>query len=211
MSLLYLPEESYGILRVTTKDENGDDLTPDGIRYRIDCETNGLQILEWTDYPGPFGTTCDIDLSPQETRILDGTNKLEVRQVQIEVTYDTDKTKTIQYRFEVHNRHAPMVIRIVQGDEYMEEGRLIVFTGGYGWGNDLTGQTIVFSANHGTDTLEVEIGDHADDVLTGARKVLVVPLTSVQTAALRKGTWKYRLVADDVTLTTGKMVVVEQD
>lgn len=57
--------------------------TPSSIRYRVDCLTNGANIVNWTSVSAASSTT--IDVAGGHNAIIDETNEYETRQLLVEI------------------------------------------------------------------------------------------------------------------------------
>ena len=100
MDIFY--EKTTPVLTLTFQDENGNPITPDSVTIRIDNE-DGTEIKGDTSYT-PTSSTLDVELSQQDTRIIDPSKTIEKRFMLITFTYNggTKIGRTL-YTFAVRN------------------------------------------------------------------------------------------------------------
>ena len=95
-------ENSTKYLDIAFKDKEGNPSAPILVRYRVDCITTGEAIKPETIITS---TSADmtITLFKTETRIVDPTNRQELRRVSIVAEYAVNDEETQEYDFYVKN------------------------------------------------------------------------------------------------------------
>lgn len=87
-------------LSITFKDQDGNLITPTSFTYRIDNE-DGTEVKASTSLT-PSSSTLELEITENETQIIDSSKALEKRFVLMEFTYGTKKGKEL-YVFAVRN------------------------------------------------------------------------------------------------------------
>jgi hypothetical protein len=83
-------------------DQNDQPVTPDSASCRIDDVESGTEIRGWTAIT-PAGPTHEIEITPDENRILDASRRSERRRVTVTMTYATNRKKTSEHYYLVRN------------------------------------------------------------------------------------------------------------
>lgn len=74
-------EGSSFTVRIRTYDADNVRTTPNSLKYRIDCDTSGEVIRDWTDLTASSDVTLRI--TSDDCRIVDDTNRKEVRSLSV--------------------------------------------------------------------------------------------------------------------------------
>ena len=75
-------EASTAYFTVSFYDKYGELADPSAISYRIDCLTNGQEVLDDTVVGSP-SSTIEITISPTDSAIINPANEVEEREVSI--------------------------------------------------------------------------------------------------------------------------------
>ena len=184
--------------------------TPSSVYYRVDCETTGRQVRDWTEFADTLASSIVIELTGIDVAILDAGNETETKKVQV-----VSESCHYEYEYIVTNLHHPITPEIVRGDDYgNSNGRALKWTGGEGW-PVLTGASILLTAESESTETTLSVAG-AIDVETGRRKTVRAVLTDDDTLALEAASnYLYKVVAtlsggDKQQLASGTMVVVER-
>ena len=78
-------EGNSGVIAVNLLDKNGAAAVPGTLSYRIDCLSNGVEVLGWTAMTP--AALAEIPLTSQDTRIINRTNAKERKRITIFATY----------------------------------------------------------------------------------------------------------------------------
>lgn len=62
-----------------------DEVTPTNVRYRLDCLTTGIEILDWTAVSP--GETVTVTVTPTQNKIQHDFNRTERKQLMIAADY----------------------------------------------------------------------------------------------------------------------------
>jgi hypothetical protein len=95
-------ERSTPTVEVSFFDEHGTAITPTAGTYRIDDEDSGVEILAATILPD-LDEMVELELTAEQTRILDSTHSVETRIITIAWDYGTSKHGTAEYRMHIRN------------------------------------------------------------------------------------------------------------
>ena len=206
-------EDTSRNLTVSFFDADGVAVIPASVSYRVDCETTGREVRDWTEFGGTLATSIEIELTSADNCILNQANETETRKVNVltpEAHYE--------YEYTVNNLHYPIRPVIVQGDDYSNtDGRALKFTGGLGWpALDGSGASVLLTASASNVSTTLSKAGTIETA-TGRNKIVRVELTAAETAALDPSTkYKYKLTATlttggrQVTLSSGTLSVVER-
>lgn len=94
-------EGSTAYVTATFRDKAGQLAQPTSVSYRIDCVSNGQQIVD--DTSATPGTSVEITLSAAHNAILDPKRARELRRVTVTGSYGADDAVVEQYDYWVRN------------------------------------------------------------------------------------------------------------
>lgn len=98
-------ERSTAYLTVSFIDKAGGLESPASVQYRIDCETTGQVVRDWTTVPP--GPSVEIVLTPTDNAMQDATNESERRTVTVVATYGAADSVRDRSEYYVRNlQHA---------------------------------------------------------------------------------------------------------
>lgn len=74
-----------------------DEVTPTNVKYRLDCLTTGVAVLDWTT--ATPGETAAITVTPTQNAIQNGCNAYERKQLTVAADYglSTQFVESIEY------------------------------------------------------------------------------------------------------------------
>jgi len=98
----YLKEKSTGYLDAAFKDKDGNPVAPASARYRIDCLTNGVEILGWTVINAPQAVH-ELVLTAAQNVLINPANRAERRLVTVEATDGAGETSNAEYEYSLRN------------------------------------------------------------------------------------------------------------
>lgn len=101
MSLVTINEGSSGTLSIEFLDEAGAPAVPSSISYRIDCATNDVAIR--ADTAIAPASSIDLALTPDDTRIVAQSHRVERRRVTLVATFGPGDQLTQDYEYSVRN------------------------------------------------------------------------------------------------------------
>ena len=101
MTVATINAASSGTLTIEFLDEAGALAVPSSISYRIDCVTSGAVIRN--DSSIAPASTIDLALTPDDTRIVTPSDRMERRRVTLVVTFGPDDQITDDYEYTVRN------------------------------------------------------------------------------------------------------------
>ena len=102
MSILaVVNENSNAYLTVNFKDKNGVAAVPSSISYRVDCITNGEEVLTDTPFTPP-AASIEIELVKANNACI-GSNKYEERCVTVTAIYGASDEISEEYRYNLRN------------------------------------------------------------------------------------------------------------
>lgn len=101
MRLDRVNEGSYYEVEATFRNSDWAATLPTTLRCRIDCETTGTVIRDWTDLTPAL--TVTITVTANENRIVGGGNTTERRALTIQADYGTDQQFTGIHKWTVVN------------------------------------------------------------------------------------------------------------
>lgn len=101
MSLVTINEASSGTLTIEFLDEAGLPAAPSSISYRIDCVTSGTEIRDDTAIAP--ASVVDLGLTPEDTRIVTQSNRIERRRVTLVAMFGPGDQLTQDYEYSVRN------------------------------------------------------------------------------------------------------------
>lgn len=108
MTVNLLPPVNEGTTSYVTavfKDKAGLPVAPTSAQYRVDCETTGNQIVDWTAIASP-ASSQEIEIDSTLNVIQDEDNSLETHAVTVEGTYGVGDDKvTGKFQFYLVNMH----------------------------------------------------------------------------------------------------------
>lgn len=78
-------EGNSGVIQASLLDKNGAPALPLTLSYRIDCLSNGVQVLGWTAVTP--SASPEIPLTSQDTAIINRLNAKERKRITIFATY----------------------------------------------------------------------------------------------------------------------------
>ncbi|MCA0240208.1 MAG: hypothetical protein LCI02_05055 [Proteobacteria bacterium] len=78
-------EQSTAVLSATFTDRYRAPAAPASVKYRIDCQTTGVEVRGWTDLAA--AEAVDIVLTPADTALIDQAHESERRLVTVVATY----------------------------------------------------------------------------------------------------------------------------
>ncbi len=99
---IQLNESSAAVLAISFVDETDTPTTPTTLEYRIDCESNDQEILDWTEVVG-LSTTVEVPITASQNAIITDANLTEVKVVTIRVDYGLDTQYVDDFRYTVQN------------------------------------------------------------------------------------------------------------
>jgi len=76
-------------------------VVPDTVRYRIDCQTTGQQILDWTD--ASPAAVLTVTVTPDQNAIINDANRYEDKVMAVECNVGTDTQFIDNYTWRVKN------------------------------------------------------------------------------------------------------------
>ena len=100
--LAVVNENSNAYLTVNFKDKNGVAAVPTSISYRIDCVTNGQEVLTDTPFT-PAAASIEIELTKVNNACIGSVNKYEERCVTVTAVYGVDDEIAEEYRYNLKN------------------------------------------------------------------------------------------------------------
>ena len=95
-------ERTTHIVRAAFTDENGDDVTPSTGFYSVFDEKSGTEILEATAFT-PSSATHDFEITPEQNRILNSSNRFEERVLTLSFVYNSTREGTGNYKWAIKN------------------------------------------------------------------------------------------------------------
>lgn len=96
-------EKTTLVIELSFTDPDAIPVIPSAVRYRLDDDASGAQILDWTDIT-PTAATCDIVVTDQQNAILDTALELEKKRMTVSCTFGSDNKKaTADYVYAVKN------------------------------------------------------------------------------------------------------------
>ena len=98
----YVKEGTTYYVEATFKDKGGSPVAPASARYRIDCLTNGQQVLDWTDIGAPQAVH-ELTIKPSQNLIINAASRGERRLVTVECFYGADDGVKNQVEYTVLN------------------------------------------------------------------------------------------------------------
>jgi len=101
MSVVTINEASSGTLTIEFLDEAGLPAVPSSISYRIDCVTTSTAIR--ADTAVAPASSIDLALTPDDTRIVTQSNRVERRRVTLVATFGPGDQLTQDYEYSVRN------------------------------------------------------------------------------------------------------------
>lgn len=101
MSIDVVNEGTSKKLRLDLTDEDGAPAAPSTLTYRVDCLTTGTAIRATTALSP--AASVDIGLTPDDSAIVDDSNRMERRRVTVVAGYAADDDVTAEYDFNVKN------------------------------------------------------------------------------------------------------------
>lgn len=205
-------EDTTSYVTLAFTDKTGAPAVPLAVTYRVDCLTNGREVLDWTAFGGAMASTIEITLPPSCSAILNPANETERRALQYVASYSLTDQYHGEFQWDVDNLREPVSPIIVQGDDYSDtDGRAIKWTGGNGWPT-LTGGTVALELTKDDETVTQAA---TIETATTDNKIVRVEFTAAVTGALAIGRWKYQLIATlssgrKATLASGTLRVTER-
>lgn len=90
-------------LRITATLLDPDDVptTPTTLRYRLDCDTTGTVLIDWTD--ATAASTLEVVVAANSNRIINTRNLVERKVFTVEANGGTDDEFTDDVTYEVRN------------------------------------------------------------------------------------------------------------
>jgi hypothetical protein len=82
-------------------DQEGEEYTPTTARYRIKCITTGRSIRSNTDLEA--AQEIEIEVESDDNAIISDQNRAELRQLVLEIDYDTASQKVRTFEWNVRN------------------------------------------------------------------------------------------------------------
>lgn len=212
MALNIVNEDTTSYVTFTFRDKAGNLAVPLAVNYRVDCMTNGREVLDWTSVPGPMASSIEIVLPPAASAILAAQNQTERRVLQVVASYGLADQYHGEFQWEVRNLREPLAPILTRGDDYGDsDGRALKWTGGEGW-PPLVGASATLKLTQ--EGIELARPATIEQPAT-SNKVVRVELTAAETTAMAAGRWNYQLVATlasgrAVTLASGRLTVKER-
>lgn len=205
-------EDTTSYVTLAFVDKAGAPAVPLAVTYRVDCLTNGREVLDWTSFGGAMASSIEITLPPACSAILNPANETERRALQYVASYSVSDQYHGEFQWDVDNLREPVSPILVQGDDYADaDGRALKWTGGSGWPT-LTGGSVVLELTKDDSTVTQAA---TIEIATLDNKIVRVEFSAAVTASLAAGRWKYQLIATlassrIVTLASGTLRVTER-
>lgn len=96
-----VPERSRKSYRVSFRGDDGEPVIPSTVRYRVDDEESGTELVAWTTVSPASRVTISIPASAN--RILDDDNTREVKVLTVQSDASTDDQQSQEERYQVMN------------------------------------------------------------------------------------------------------------
>lgn len=80
---------------------NGAAIIPATLRYRVDCETTGDPVVEWT--PSAPAAAVNVLIPAPSNRLRDQANAVERKRFTVEANYGTDSAFVTRGWYELEN------------------------------------------------------------------------------------------------------------
>lgn len=74
---------------------------PQIAKYRIDCQTTGQVILDWTTVP--YGATVIVTVTPSQNAIIDDHNRFETKVMAVEANCELESQYVDSFTWKVKN------------------------------------------------------------------------------------------------------------
>jgi hypothetical protein len=101
MASFTVNEREYFKLRWTVLDENAVASTPRSMRYRIDCQTTGKVLVDWTNVS--ISSTVTLAVPSSVNAIQSSSNPRETKVITVDTNYDDDDRVPAEYAWDVRN------------------------------------------------------------------------------------------------------------
>lgn len=95
-------EGSHSLLHLVFRDPEQELAVPTTIEYRVDCETNGQTIRDWTNFPS-IASEIDIVLTPEDNDSYVEHQSVERHVVTVRIMYGASRYLTGTFLYEVAN------------------------------------------------------------------------------------------------------------
>lgn len=101
MASFTVNEREYFKLRWTVLDENAAQSVPRSMRYRIDCQSTGKNLVPWTDVA--LAATTTLAVPSAVNAIQSSGNSRETKVITVDTNYDDDDRVPAEYAWDVRN------------------------------------------------------------------------------------------------------------
>jgi hypothetical protein len=95
-------EKSTYVVKCSFKDENGLEVIPDSLVYRLDDEATGEELVEDTTAV-PTDVFYNVTIPSSANAILNDDRKFEIKVLTAQFTFQTTKVGTAEYRYKLLN------------------------------------------------------------------------------------------------------------
>jgi len=100
--LITFNEGGTGYINADFQDKNKTSQVPTSARYRIDCKTNSVEVLDWTAIANPQ-SVHEITITSADNAIIDQTQEVETKEITVEATYGAGDVIPGQVAYGVKN------------------------------------------------------------------------------------------------------------
>lgn len=104
--MLSVNEKSPLFMTIVFTDEVGDPLTPSKVEWRLDDKTKGVEVVGWTNLPGP-SSTMNVTIPGLDNTIDDETHVAEVMAFGIRVDEGQAGEAHTEFQYNLINLTGP--------------------------------------------------------------------------------------------------------
>lgn len=94
-------ERSTSYLSVSLLDKAGAAAVPASVRYRVDCQTTGQMVRDWTNLAP--AAALEIVLTSADNAMVNAVNRSELRRVTVSAVYGVDDEVHNTWEYQVRN------------------------------------------------------------------------------------------------------------